>query len=103
MTITSPDAAQAANKLSDFLQNPRPIHLEAAYRAVAYLSSTRFCSIQNSASSMETLFLCASDAAYADDLVTLQRTAGFVFLLFGGPIDCKSTKQRMVTTTSTEA
>jgi hypothetical protein len=52
---------------------------------------------------METLFLCASDAAYADDPVTRRSTAGYVFLLFCGPVDWKSTKQRTVTMSSTEA
>jgi hypothetical protein len=52
---------------------------------------------------METPFLCASDAAYADDPITRRSTTGYVFLLFGGPVDWKSTKQRTVTTSSTEA
>jgi hypothetical protein len=54
-TITRPDAARAANKLSEFLQNPGPIHLEAANRAIAYLYSTRIRSIQYSASSWSRL------------------------------------------------
>jgi hypothetical protein len=86
-TISRPDAARAANKLSEFLQNPGPVHLEAVNRAIAFLYSTRFRAIQYSASYMETLFLCASDAAYADDPITCQSTTGYVFLLFGGPVD----------------
>jgi hypothetical protein len=52
---------------------------------------------------METLFLCASDAAYTDDPVTQRSMTSFVFLLFGCPLDWKFTKQRTVTTSSTEA
>ncbi len=103
MTNLRPDAARAANKLSEFLQNPGPVHLEAVNGAIAYLFSTWFRALQYSASSLETPFLCTSDAAYADDPVTRRSTAGFVFLLFGGPVDWKSTKQRTVTTSSTEA
>ena len=46
---------------------------------------------------------CASDAAFADDPITRYSTEGYLFKLFGGPIDWKSTKQRTVTTSSTEA
>ncbi len=42
MTISRPDAARAANKLSELLQNPGPVHLEAVNRAVAYLFSTKY-------------------------------------------------------------
>jgi hypothetical protein len=86
-TILCPDAACAANNLSEFLQNPQPVHLEAVNPAIAYVYSTRFCAFQYSASCMESLFLCASDAAYADDPVTLQSTAGYVFLLLGAPVN----------------
>jgi hypothetical protein len=52
---------------------------------------------------MEMLFLCANDAAYADDPVTRRSTASYVFLLIGGPINWKSIKQHTVTTSSIEA
>jgi hypothetical protein len=102
-TISRPDAACAANKLSEFLQNLGPVHLEAVNCAIAYLFSTRYQAIKYSASSMETLFLCASDAAYADDSVTRRSTSGFILLLCGGPVHWKYTKQRTVMTSSTDA
>ena len=46
---------------------------------------------------------CASDAAYADDPATRRSTEGYLFKLFNGPIDWRSTKQKTVTTSSTEA
>jgi hypothetical protein len=49
------------------------------------------------------VFLCASDAAYGDDSLTRRSTEGFLFKLFGGPVDWRSTKQKTVTTSSTEA
>jgi hypothetical protein len=48
-------------------------------------------------------FSCASDAAFADDRATRRSTGGYLFQLFGGPIDWHSTKQKTVTTSSTEA
>ena len=47
--------------------------------------------------------VCASDAAFADDLATRYSTEGYLFKLFNGPIDWRSTKQKTVTTSSTEA
>jgi antitoxin component of MazEF toxin-antitoxin module len=58
--------------------------------------------IEFSASSLK-IVTCASDAAFADISVTRYSTEGYLFKLFGGPVDWKSTKQRTVTTSSTEA
>jgi hypothetical protein len=102
-TIMRLDAARAANKLSDFLQNLGPVHLEAANRVIAYLFSTRLSSPQYSADHKETPLICATNAVYADNSLTRRSTAGFVFLLFGGPIDWKFTKQQTVSMSGTEA
>ena len=103
-TITRPDAARAANKLSEFLTNPSQRHQDAVDRAISYLNGTHAMAIQFSASNTHhRAFTCASDAAYADDPVTRYSTEGYLFTLFGGPIDWRSTKQRTVTTSSTEA
>ena len=40
---------------------------------------------------------------FADDSVTRRSTKGYLFQLFGGCINWRSTKQRTVTTSSTEA
>jgi hypothetical protein len=59
--------------------------------------------IEFSASDTRQVFTCASDTAFADDPVTRYSTEGYLFKLFGGPIDWRSTKHRAVTTSSTEA
>jgi hypothetical protein len=46
---------------------------------------------------------CACDAAYADDITTRRSTEGFLFQLFSGAIDWKSSRQKTVTTSSTKA
>jgi transposase InsO family protein len=102
-TITRADAARAANKLSEFLTNPSPRHQDAADRAISYLNGTHSLAIEFSASDAPHKFTCASDSAFADDPVTRHSTEGCLFQLFGGPIDWRSTKQRTVTTSSTEA
>jgi hypothetical protein len=49
------------------------------------------------------LFLCTSNAAFADNSETRRSTEGYYFQLFGGSIDWHSTKQKTVTTSTTEA
>jgi hypothetical protein len=100
-TITRVDAARAANKLSKFLTNPSPRHQDAADRAISYLNGTHSLAIEFS--DTPHLFNCASDAAFADDLITRHNTEGCLFQLFGGPINWRSTKQKTVITSSTEA
>jgi hypothetical protein len=46
--------------------------------------------------------VCVSDAAFADDPATRYSTEGYLFKMFNGPIDWRSTKQKTVTTSSTE-
>ena len=45
----------------------------------------------------------ASNAAFADDLATRYSTEEYLFKLFNRPINWRSTKQKTVTTSSTEA
>jgi hypothetical protein len=47
--------------------------------------------------------LTASDAAFADDLPTRRSSQGYLFMLYGMPIDWKATLQRSVTKSTTEA
>jgi hypothetical protein len=101
-TITRPDAARAANKLSEFLINPSARHQEAVDRAISYLNGTNTLAIEYSASTNQSA-VYASDAAFADDPITRYSTEGYLFKLFNRPIDWRSTKQKTVTTSSTEA
>ena len=102
--ITRPDIAYTTSKLSEFLRNPSPKHHAAVDQAITYLHGTRTLAIQYSAeSTSQQVFLCASDAAFADDRATRRSTSGYLLNLFGGPIDWHSAKQRTVTTSSTEA
>lgn len=103
-TITRPDVARTANRLSEYLMNPGPLHHEAINRALAYLYKMRYFAIEfNLDTDPQRTFACASDAAFADDSQTRRSTEGYLFKLFGGAIDWQSTKQKTVTTSSTEA
>jgi hypothetical protein len=100
--ISRPDIAFATAKLAQFLKNPDPDHLAAANRVIAYLNGTRNLAIEFSRNSSE-IFLCASDAAFADDEITRKSSDGYLFKLYDGPIDWRAAKQATVTTSSTEA
>ena len=110
---TRPDVAKAHSKLAEFLINPSRHHINAAYQTIAYLQNTRDLSLHYNASistdasyisdQCETDFYGATDASYADHKATRKSSQGYIFFLFGGPIDWKATLQRCVTKSTTEA
>ena len=94
-TITRPDATRTANKQSEFLTNPSKEHFDAIDRAIGYLYGTKFLAIEYSRESEG--MLCASDAAFADNIDDRKSTEGYLVMLFGGPIDWRASKQKTVT------
>ncbi|CAG8897453.1 unnamed protein product [Penicillium nalgiovense] len=108
-TISRPDAAKATSKLAEFLLNPGPKHLDAIDRVIQYLYQTRYYAIeygvqiegnnmQLAAKSVE----FASDASFGDNR-DRKSSEGYLCKLYGGPIDWKASKQKTVTTSTTEA
>ena len=103
MMITRPDVACIVNKLTESLLNPGPQHQEAVVQALAYMYSTRYYAIEfGPCTELLQTFTCTSDAAFVDDVATCCSTEGYLFQLFGGAVDWRSTKQKTVTTSSTE-
>jgi len=120
-TVTRPDAAKASSILAEFMHNPSPKHMDAADHALLYLYGTKSLAIEFSTekTTMEAIikelpapdldrddpdhFQTSSDAAFADDTKTRRSSEGYLFKLFGGPIDWRASKQRTVTTSTTEA
>lgn len=110
---TRPDIAKPHSKLAEFLTNPTKEHLDAAYQCLAYLYFTKSLALHYSASQTdhqihiaertEPDFYGATDASYADHKATRKSSQGYIFYLFGGPIDWKATLQRCVTKSTTEA
>lgn len=103
--ITRPDVAHAASKLSEYLTNPSPYHLECANQVLLYLAHTRDFSIEYNSQTInqQQIFLASSDASFANNPDTRQSSQGYAFMLYGGAIDWKASKQKTVTTSSTEA
>jgi hypothetical protein len=102
---TRPDIAQATSKLAEYLQNPSQRHQQLATRVIEYLVTTKHLAIEFNGicNPQQNVFLACSDASFANDQETRKSSQGYVFQLFGGPIDWKANKQRTVTTSSTEA
>jgi hypothetical protein len=104
-TITRVDAAKASAKLAQYLTNPGPQHQQAIDRLICYLYSTRYLAIEYAAGvegveSESVQF--ASDASYGDH-ADRKSSAGYICLMYGGPVDWKASKQPTITTSTTEA
>jgi hypothetical protein len=118
-TSTRPDVARAHSVLARHLQNPGQKHMYAACHVWRYLIGTKHLAIRASADKQqgitsitmlsqqehehEPLFYGASDAAFADEPETRRSSQGYIFKLYGLPIDWKATVQRSVTKSTTEA
>jgi hypothetical protein len=124
--FTRPDISLTHSVLSRYLTNPGEQHLRAAIHAWRFLIRTRNLALKTSAFTadntgysvsgqppdaapntenpeLEPVFFGASDASFADDPLTRASSDGYLFKLFGMPIDWKATKQRSVTKSTTEA
>ena len=99
-TITRPDAARASSKLAEHLLNPSPAHMDAADRVISYLYGTRTLAIEYSPDGANCEF--SSDAAFADT-EDRKSSEGYLFKMFGGAVDWRASKQKIVTTSATEA
>jgi len=100
--ITRPDVAYAVSRLSQSLTNPRDEDQKDIDRVIAYLYQYRYYAVQFDGL-QGTCFLAATDAAFADDMRTRHSSQAHLFLLFGGAIGWRASRQQTVTTSSTEA
>jgi hypothetical protein len=100
--ITRPDIAWIAGKLSSFMMNPSSAHMQAADRVILYLYKTRHLAIRFQYDEKTKPVMAASDASFADN-EDRRSSGGYIFQLFGGPIDWSAKKQGTVTTSTTEA
>lgn len=101
--ITRPDIAFSISKLSEFAQNPSSEHIKELDNCLLYVISTQFLALSFNGSIKKNFFSGLADASYADDPLTRWSSNGFVFMLFGGAVHWKATKQRTVVTSSTHS
>jgi hypothetical protein len=117
-TFTRPDVARAHSVLARHLANPGQKHLYAAIYCWRYLIGKRSLALKASgirnekdlfvipiedADTNEPIFFGASDAAYADEPDTRRSSEGYLFKLYGLPVDWKAAVQKTVTKSTTEA
>ena len=114
--MTRPNVAHAHSVLARFLTNPGLIHLSEIKHVWQYLYGTRYLAIcarggeptQTYATKVDSTtpfptFFGAADASFGDDVDTRRSSAGYVFMLYGMPIDWKATVLQSVTRSTTKA
>jgi hypothetical protein len=99
--ISRSDIAFVTAKLAQFLKNSNSNHVVIANRMIAYLNDTRNFVIEFSRKFSE-IFLCASDAAFADDELIKKSSNDYLFKLYDDSIDWRAVKQTTMTTSSIE-
>jgi hypothetical protein len=101
---TRPDIQYAVNQLSQHCSAPVVRHWNAAIRIVRYLKGTLEYGITYQGKGIHGIRLQGySDADYAGNIDDRRSTSGQIFFLGGGPVSWASTKQRSVSTSTTEA
>ncbi|GJS66434.1 retrotransposon protein, putative, ty1-copia subclass [Tanacetum coccineum] len=101
---TRPDVAFAQNITSRFQQNPGEEHWTAVKNILKYLRDTKDTFLVYGGNMERELRVsCYTDAGYLTDADDLKSQTGYVFVLNGGVVNWKSTKQSIFATSSTDA
>ncbi|GJW30687.1 hypothetical protein Tco_0047562 [Tanacetum coccineum] len=101
---TRPDVAFTQNMTSRFQQNLGEEHWSAVKNILKYLRNTKDMFLVYGGNMEQQLRVsCYTDAGYLTDADNLKSQTGYVFVLNGGAVDWKSTKQSIFATSSTDA
>ncbi|GKB38868.1 RNA-directed DNA polymerase, eukaryota [Tanacetum coccineum] len=101
---TRPDVAFAQNITSRFQKNPGELHWTAVKNIIKYLRNTKdMFLVYGGDIKLELSVSCYTDAGYLTDVDNLKSQTGYVFVLNGGVVDWKSTKQSIFATSSAKA
>nr|GEY33993.1 hypothetical protein [Tanacetum cinerariifolium] len=104
MRCTHPDVAFAQNMTSHFQQNPGEEHWTAVKNILKYLRNTNDMFLVYGGNMEQQLRVsCYTNVGYLTDADNLKLQIGYVFVLNGGVVDWKSTKQSIFATSSTDA
>lgn len=109
MMGTRPDLAGLVRQVSRYLKNPGMAHWRAVQRGFKYLNGTQrhgivLGQLGISTEKMGDVLSAYSDADYGNCLDTKRSVSGFITFLFGtSPISWRSSLQKLVTMSTTEA
>ncbi|KAL4017954.1 hypothetical protein IC575_021534 [Cucumis melo] len=101
MNCTRPDIAYAVSRLSRYTHNPNRYHWDALCHLLRYLKRTiDYCLHFNK---FPAVLEGYCDANWVTDNDEVNSTSGYVFLLGGGAISWKSTKQTCIARSTMES
>lgn len=102
LTITRPDISYSVHILTQFMQHPTSLHMDAATKLLRYINSNPGQGILlASSSAAEMKAYCDSD--WATCPMSRRSTTGFCVLLGSSPISWKTKKQSVVARSTAEA
>ena len=101
LNCTCPDIAQVFNKLSRFTSNLGQDHWKAIIRVLRYLKYTQNFGLHYSRYPAVLEGYC--DANWISDTKDSKSTSGFVFILGGGAVSWKSSKQTCIARSTMES
>ncbi|GJV53933.1 retrotransposon protein, putative, ty1-copia subclass, partial [Tanacetum coccineum] len=101
---TRPDVAFAQNITSRFQQNPGELHWTAVKNILKYLKNTKdLFLVYGGNPSTKLRVECYCDAGFETDRDDTKSQTGYVFVLNGGAVDWKSSKQSTTAMSATES
>ena len=100
---TRPDIAFAVNMLSRFQSNAGHAHWVAGKKVLRYLKGTMSHMLTYEGPDKELEVECYTYASYKQDHDDLKSTSGHIFMLAGGPISWKASKQSLIATSTFQA
>ena len=101
-TITRPDIAVAVNKLCQFMHAPTDVHLQAVKQVLRYLKGTGHHDLLLHRSPVHSLY-CYTDADWASCPDNRRNTSAYCIFLGHNLISWSSSKQKVVSRSSTES
>ncbi|KAF0710761.1 hypothetical protein AaE_012391 [Aphanomyces astaci] len=99
-----PDISHAVQRLRRHLHDPREPHMVGAKRVLRYIKATPYVGItyQSKGTDNKATLLGCGDASWADK-PDRKSTSGFVWMLLGGPVSWKSSRQKIIALSTCEA